>query len=365
MSEINRIIDECIECNICIEDCEFLKRVCQSPKELAQGFEKGYFRENPHIPYSCNLCSLCEELCPYDLNMGKICLEIRQQMVKEGLGPLPAHKKFVEKEQEWVFSDSFTLSLPDPVVRECHRVFFPGCNLSGYSPSLVLKSYDYLREKLPGTGIILGCCGSPTHELGEEAKFQEMLNQLDSRMRTLRASEIILACPYCYYTLKRYAPQFKLKSLYEVMVGVGLPEGKELKTQGWTFSLHDSCRARWEGNLQDSVRTLVSRMGHRIEEVEYSRDKTRCCGAGGNIAFADFSLARSVTKRRAEEAPFDILTYCATCRETLAREKPTIHILDLIFNPNWGKDRLNPPHKLSVIRGNQLLLKSQLEERRS
>ena len=362
MSEIDKIIDECIECNVCVEDCEFLKRVCQSPKELAERLEKGYFKENPHIPYSCNLCSLCEELCPYDLNIGKMCLEIRQQMVKGGLGPLPAHKKFVEKDQERVFSDSFTLSLPDPTVRECRQVFFPGCMLSGYSPSLVLKTYDYLRENLPGTGIILGCCGSPTRELGEEIKFQGMLSQLDSKLKNLGAREIILACPYCYYTLKHYAPQFQLKSLYEVMAEVGLPEG--VKTQGWTFSLHDSCRARWEKNLQDSVRTLVLRMGHQIKEMEYSRDKTRCCGTGGVIVFADFDLAKNVTKRRAEEAPFDILTYCATCRETLAREKPAIHILDLIFNPDWEKDRFNPPHKVSVIRENQLWLKSQLEERR-
>ena len=362
MSEIERVIEECIDCNICVENCEFLKRVCETPRELAERFNSGYFREKPEVPYSCNLCNLCGELCPVDLNIGRMCLETRQQMVKEGLGPLPAHKKFVEKEQERVFSDSFTLSLPDPAAKECHRAFFPGCMLSGYSPFLVVKTYDYLRKNLPGTGIILGCCGSPTHELGEEAKFQEMLSQLNSKMRKLGASEMILACPYCYYTLKDQTLQFKLKSLYEVMTEVGLPGG--LKQREWTFSLHDSCKARWEGNLQDSVRSLVSRMGYRIEEMEYSRDKTHCCGAGGAIACADFDLAISVTNKRAAAAPFDILTYCATCRETLAREKPAIHILDLIFNPDWEKDRLKPPNRASIRRENQSLLKSQLEGRK-
>lgn len=361
ISEIDKILEQCIECNLCIEECEFLKQVCQTPTELAERFKGGEFREKPQVPYSCNLCNLCQEICPSELNIGKMCLELRQQMVEEGLAPLPAHKKFVENQQEWVLSDAFTLSLPDPAIKECYRVFFPGCNLSGYSPSLVLKTYDYLRQKLPGTGIILGCCGAPTQELGEEAKFREILSQLDSRVRDLGASELIVACPYCYYTIRHSTPQFKLKPLYEVMAEIGLPEG--LKEQEWTFSLHDSCKARWERDLQDSVRTLISRMGYRIGEMEYSKDKARCCGAGGVIAFADFNLARNVTKRRADEAHFDILTYCATCRETLAREKPAIHILDLIFNPDWEKDRLKPPNKASTMRENQSLLKSQLEGR--
>ena len=360
MSEVKRIIEECIECNICVEACEFLKQVCDSPRELAEKFKTGYFKEKPQIPYSCNLCSLCGELCPVDLDIGKMCLEARQQLVKENRGPLPAHKLFVEKEQEWVLSDSFALSLPNPATKECNRVFFPGCNLSGYSPSLVLKTYDYLRERLPGTGIILGCCGSPTHELGEEEKFQEILRRLESEIKELGASEIILACPYCYYTFKHCAPQFQIKSLYEVMVELGPPN--EGRNNEWTFSIHDSCRARWEKDLQNSVRSLILRMGYQIEEMEYSKDETRCCGAGGAIACADFDLAKSVTKKRADEAPFDILTYCATCRETLAREKPSIHILDLIFNPDWEKDRLKPPNKASIRRENQSLLKAQLEK---
>ena len=139
MSEIEKILEECTECNVCVEECEFLKQACETPKELADRFKAGYFREKPQIPYSCNLCHLCEVLCPQYLNIGKMCLEIRQQMVKEGVGPLPEHKKFVVKEQEWVFSDSFTLSLPDLTADKCQRVFFPGCILSGYSPSQALQ----------------------------------------------------------------------------------------------------------------------------------------------------------------------------------------------------------------------------------
>ena len=59
------------ECNLCVKDCEFLKLYCETPKELAEKFKAGYFKEKPEIPYSCNVCGLCQRLCPQDLNVGE------------------------------------------------------------------------------------------------------------------------------------------------------------------------------------------------------------------------------------------------------------------------------------------------------
>ena len=360
MSELENIIEKCTECGLCVEECEFLKQLCQFPTELAQKFKLGYFREKPDIPYSCNLCDLCQKVCPEGLNIGNMCLELRQQLVAEGLGPLPTHR-FVKVNQDWSISESFALAQPDPESGECKRVFFPGCNLSGYSPSLVIKTYDYLRDRLPGTGILLRCCGEPIHSLGEQAKFEEILNGVEAEMAKLGTSEMIVACPLCYHTIEHHAPQLKLNSLYELMVELGLPQGT--KNQGWTFSVHDSCAARWERGIQDSIRTLAQIMGYHIEEMEHSREMTRCCGMGGMAAFANLQLSYNVTKRRIGEAHFDILTYCAACRDAFASEKSAIHILDLVFNPDWEQDRLKAPKTGKARRENQALLKSQLINR--
>jgi len=126
------------------------------------------------------------------------------------------------------------------------------------------------------------------------------------------------------------------------------------------FSLHDSCSTRYEQSLQESVRELVRQMGYRIEEMEYSRDMTRCCGMGGMAAYADPRLANKVTRKRAREAKHDILTYCASCREAFAMlGKPSTHVLDLIFNPDWEKERRPQPKTRDQRRENQALLKSQ------
>ena len=357
MSEIDRIIEGCTECELCVVDCEFLKEACQNPKELAERFSSGYFKENPRLPYSCNLCALCERLCPDDLDIGKMCLEIRRQLVEEGLGPLPSHRRITE-EQEWI-SANFTLAMPDPDTGECNRIFFPGCNLSGYSPSLVINTYDYLRKKLPGTGIILGCCGNPVYCLGEISEFQTALKSISANMKQLGASELIVACPECYHTLENLG-HFRLTSLYEVLAEQGIPD--PCKQGECTFSLHDSCPTRYEETLQESVRTLVRGMGYQIEEMEYSRDKTRCCGMGGMIAYADLKLSNRIIKKRAAEAKHDVLTYCASCREAFGfLGKPSLHILVLIFNPDWEQDRIKPAKLRVERRENQVLLKSRLE----
>jgi len=345
------------ECRVCIKECNYLEKVCHTPRELAEKFRLGYFREKPHIPYSCNLCDLCEKVCPHDLNIGKVAMELRRQLVAEGLAPLPQHK-LVKKEQEWNLSEAVTLSLPDPNTGGCERVFFPGCNLAAYSPSVVVKTYQYLTQRLADTGILIRCCGSPTHMLAEEDSFAGILTDLESELGRLGASEMIMACPECYKTLKQCAPELKMRTLYEVLLEVGLPE----TAQGCDapFSLHDPCTTRAEPELQHSVRKLAEQLGCRIEEMEYSGEKTRCCGMGGMILVADFDLARSITKRRAEEAPCDILTYCASCREALAQEKPTLHILDLIFNPNWKEDKLKPPTRPAARKENQSQLREQL-----
>ena len=88
-----------------------------------------------------------------------------------------------------------------------------------------------------------------------------------------------------------------------------------------------------------------------------------CCGLGGQIPFANMPLSKNMAKQRAEQAELDILTYCASCRDALAPHKPTLHILDLIFNSNWKEAMVEPPEKPSEKREHQTALRAQLLEK--
>ena len=347
------------ECKVCVKNCEFLSHYGVSPRELANRFATGEFRKDPQLVYSCSLCGFCQQFCPADLNVGEMCMELREKLVKEGLGPLKAHS-FVRKNQDHVLSDLFFLVLPDPREEKCERVFFPGCSLPGYSPSVTLACYHYLRERLPGTGIVLGCCGRQTLCLGDRSGFENVMDKALNAFKSLGASEIIVACPECYATFKEYDTSLTLTFVSDALLKAGLPETAKGDTR--VFSLHDSCATRSEEALQESVRILVSKLGFEIEEMEYSRGKTRCCGMGGMLAFANPKLAGKFTKMRAEEAGHHLLTYCASCREALSAHKPALHILDVLFDPAWEKRKGLPPMTGKARRENQTKLKAMLLE---
>lgn len=348
------------ECRLCVRDCEFLKRLDITPKQLAQSFRDDSLPLDSKVPYLCNLCGLCQKVCPEDLNIGDMCLAVRSQRVSQGLTIPTFHQKVVA-DQAWVTSDAFALSQPDPNTGRCERFFFPGCSLSARSPDLVVKTLKYLQEKLPGTGVILGCCGAPTHDIGDQRRFQQILDSFRERMDRFGTSEMVIACPECYHTFKHNAPDIRLSSVYEVIIEHGLPVTGTNGSDGRTFAIHDSCKTRDERELQESIRTLVRELGYNIEEMEYSRNMTRCCGMGGMVPFADLKLWNAVSKRRASETPHDIITYCAGCQESFTFVgKPTVHILDLLFNQAGKNNNKDSPLSRAARQENQSRLRSEL-----
>lgn len=348
------------ECKLCMQDCEFLNQVCEHPKEFVVNAVSGFYHKKPQIPYSCNLCDLCERICPEELNIGRACLEARQDLVTAGVAPLRPHK-LLQKEQEWTVSDDFTLAIPSPAKGIGGSVFFPGCHLSSYSPSRVIETFDWLRQNTPSTGFLLRCCGAPTVNIGDDREFEGIISDFEDQVKQMGASEVIAACPNCYRTLNRYSKGIEIKSLYQVMADNWSPDEK--RNNDVKLSIHDPCTGRWDTHVQDCIRNLAEWNGAQIHEMEFSRQDTHCCGMGGMIAYANPGLAGKITKKRIDETPFDLLTYCATCRESLAVHKPTLHILDLLFNPNWQEDWAKPPNKPQVKKENQIILKRSLQKK--
>jgi Fe-S oxidoreductase len=359
MGEIERVIAECTDCGACVTECDFLTSLNKSPRELAEGFKRSDFGDGCRLPYSCSLCGLCYELCPEGLDLGAMCLEGRQVILTSGR-EIPPSLKPVFEDRDWV-ATKFSLVMPATDSHTTCRVFFPGCNLCGYSPSLVMDIHSYLRSRLPDTGVILGCCGHPTLCTGDAGTFERGIARIESNLKSLGAVEgVIAACPQCHRVFKE-AAAFPVVSLYEVIAKQGIPS--RMKETKGKFSLHDSCPARYETSLQDSVRDIMRQLGVQVFEMKFSREKTRCCGMGGMVGRADFKLANRMTKRRVVEANPDIISYCASCRENFAFfGKPSLHLLDLVFSQDWEQGRRRPARTRKELRENQVLTKSQFRE---
>ncbi|SHK13376.1 (Fe-S)-binding protein [Tepidibacter formicigenes] len=230
------------------------------------------------------------------------------------------------------FSKIFTTSVKDSI--NTIRAFIPGCSLASYSPDIVIKTYEYLKKNLPGTGMILKCCASPSKLAGNKDDFKKYYSQLEDEIEKMNVNEVIIACQSCFKTIKENSKNIKVKSLWEVISTIDIPNHikNKYKDLDITFALHDPCPTRNESNIHESIRKIVNDMGIKIEEFNNSKEKTLCCG--GMLNIKDKSLALNQMKKRANEVNSKyILTYCESCVESMIiGGKNSIHILDLMFN---------------------------------
>jgi Fe-S oxidoreductase len=275
--------------------------------------------------------------------MGEIYQEARRMMVKRGKMP-PSAYDFALRDMAFSTGEKFILNKNQPGFASSSVVFFPGCQLSGSSPQYVRKIYDNLCEKIDGgVGLSLGCCGAPADWAGREEHFSETLRDIENRWLELGQPKIITACPTCYSIFKERLPQIELDYIWNVFEQYGLPPIDEEKIEPKRLVIHDACTTRHEDSLHESIRNILHKLGHEIQELGNSRQTTGCCGYGGLMMFANRELAQQVVDRRINESQADYLVYCAMCRDNfVAQGKRTYHLLDLIF----GRDKPDRANQL-------------------
>lgn len=368
LKDAERIADECTGCKLCMKQCVMLNDYCKSPKELfKQIYNEG--RVNPEIPYSCSMCSKCTMVCPKDLKLKDAFINMRNGIVEKNKGksPMKGHS-VIEIHQTFSFSKLFNTSIPDIKAGYTKRVFIPGCSLSSYSPYLVGKTFEFLQKKLPGTGAVLMCCGKPTKDFGQVNRFKERYSKLQKEFENLGAHEVITACQNCFLTISEHSPNLRVKSLWQVIPELGLPD--ELigsgKDSDIVFSIHDACPTRYNSEIHEGVRWIINELGYKVQESLNSREKTSCCGFGGMVAPAKPDLAKRLISKSSSEAESDyVITYCASCREAMAMGgKKAVHILDLMFYSKWDSNSEFPGLPESFIKKwvNRYKSKSQINK---
>ncbi|GAP13644.1 aldehyde dehydrogenase, iron-sulfur subunit [Longilinea arvoryzae] len=323
------------ECLECVKVCQYLSSYGAYPRKYARkiynnlSIVMGTRLANTLIN-SCALCGQCAEVCPTNLDMGALCKQARQTMVEQGHMPPSAHD-FALRDMQFSNSDQFAMARNQPGTSTSSYLFFPGCQLSASAPEQVEKIYAYLRDRLPSVGLMLRCCGTMADWSGRKDLFQEALADFSALHAQMGRPKVVLACSSCYQVFKNNLPDVEIVSLWELFDQYGLPEDA-VQTKKGVVSIHDPCSTRHESQIHESVRRLVDRAGYRIEELPLNREKTSCCSYGGDMWLANRELAQKVVERRIAESDADYLTYCAMCRDFFAaRGKPTLHLLDLLF----------------------------------
>ncbi|MEA4926544.1 MAG: FAD-dependent oxidoreductase [Syntrophomonadaceae bacterium] len=387
-------------CTKCIDSCSHMQKFNMNPKHYTRQINNnenvimGTRYANKMIN-SCTMCGLCGEQCHVGINLKDIIQETRESMVTKGKMPVSAHD-FALKDMEFSNSSQFFMvKSPPPIPEEqietrkkelftypritfsnyaqsifkgdapgtekVDYLFYPGCQLSASYPEYVEKTYVYLLSRIKeGVGIMLGCCGAPADWAGRQDLMKNSMQSLSDAWAAMGKPTFILACSSCCGIFEKYLPEVPFVSLWEIFERYGLPATSP-NGRNHILNVHDACATRHNKNIHASLRNIAFKLDYEIRELKYAQEKTKCCGYGGLVYFANREQTRDFVRDRISESDDDMLVYCAMCKDLLVEGgKRTYHILDLIWGEDLEELALKPMPNLSQRHANRAQLKKKL-----
>lgn len=368
VKEAGRCLDcQCLEC---VRHCAYLAEYKAYPKTYVRrvynnsAIVKGIHQANRFIN-SCSLCRQCETLCPKDFSMADLCRDAREQMVRENRMPPSAHWFALEEMRAAIGEGSLTRHAPGEATSTF--LFFPGCQLAGIRPEQTLSLYDRLRQLEGATGIWLDCCGAPAHWAGRAEEFAEIASRLAKDWAAMGRPRVLTACSTCLKVFREHLPQLDVVSVWTFLAKVAVAQAVPLTRLAplAPLALSDPCTARHDEETKNAVRSLLSAAGQPLAPLAMSGELTECCGFGGLMENAAPETARKVREARVAQSEAPFLTYCAMCRDQLAKTgKPVLHLLDLFF-AHAAHPAEEPPVGISARRTNRRRLKAEFLARYS
>ncbi len=350
----------CTECGRCDNFCPALKSGKPlSPKELtidlrnhlnsAHGHAGSETSDNPALLgeviqdetlWSCTTCGACEEECPVMIEYVNKVIDLRRGLVlTEDRYPEELTKAFKSLETNsnpWSFGrDSRADWARDLDVRLWDKdrpteyLYFVGCNGSFDNrgkkiSTAVVKSLQIAGVDFSILGMEEGCTGDPARRAGNEYLFDMLATQNVETFKENGISKIITHCPHCFNSLKNEYPEFGAR--YEVihhseLLAQLIKDGKIASGEksGEKVVVHDSCYMGRHNQVYEAPReTLAVKVpADGIFEVETSRERGSCCGAGGARFLLEEKVGSKMSHNRVDELmttnPDTIAVSCPFC----------------------------------------------------
>ncbi len=311
--------------------------------------------------WACTTCGFCTTACPVFIvpAVDKI-IEMRRYLVLDKAEfPKEVQNAFRGMETNgnpWNISAAtrgdWADSLPVTTMaeageKEIEVLFWVGC--AGSYEDRAKRVSKALVEILNEAGVsfaILGteetCTGDSARRMGNEYLFQMLAQQNVETLNGYKVRKIVTNCPHCLNCLGNEYGDFGGK--YEVVHGTALVA--ELIAAGRvklttpipeSITFHDPCYlGRYNGGYEAPRSILRSIPGLELKELERSREKGLCCGAGGGRMWMEEKLGTRINQARmreiADSGASSVGVSCPFCMVMIGNAKDEIGVATQPFD---------------------------------
>lgn len=259
------------------------------------------------VIWGCTTCGWCEEGCPVAIEHIQRIVDMRRHAVLvRSEFPSDLAKSFKSTENQsnpWgIAADTradWAAELEVPLMAEIGEqekvdvLYWVGC--AGSFDERNQKTSKAFVKIMKSAGIkfgILGteeqCTGEPARRLGNEYLYFTLAQMNVETLNRYKFDKIVTQCPHCFNTIKNEYPDLGGKypvvhttQYIEELLGAGrikLEKGFLDKR----LTIHDPCYLARHNNVHEAPRAVLDAIPDmKREDVENSKRRTFCCGAGG------------------------------------------------------------------------------------
>lgn len=365
LEHIAEEFDQCIKCGLCLATCPvgkelFLEKYTPRGKiQLAKFYGRESLDLSAHcrdIFAKCLLCGSCSVTCPSGVDLNKVFVSMRERIAdRRGFHPrvrqaldslLENHNISEDANQERGEWREDMRDLPADMYEKdrAATAYFVGCVASFFPTvqSIPRAVAGILTAAGLDFAVLAGdewCCGFPLIGAGAPEKARALMQHNLEKINALGAERVVFSCPSCLRSWKEYYdPDLELLHDSEILDNL-LSEGRlEFQELNLTVTYHDPCDLGKNSGVYEAPRKVLEAVpGLSLVELENNRDRSICCGGGGNVEMVAAPLSESIARRKIEEiqatGASTVVTACQQCVRTmqtyLRRHKTALEVLDI------------------------------------